>query len=512
MRFSPRLYAEKTPNKPAYIMARSGEVVTYCQLESRSNQCAHFFRNAGLKIGDHIAIFMENDSRLLEIAWAAQRSGLYYTVVSRHLMAAEVEYIVNDCDAQVLVTSYALSDIAESLVDKIPNVHTKLMVNGIALGYEDYDAAIKPYPTSPIDDELEGADMLYSSGTTGRPKGIMPGKLEDVFDADLEPDAYDFFDRFGYNSDMVYLSPAPLYHAAPLRYGMAVHRFGGTVIIMEVYDTLEALELIEKYKVTHSQWVPTMFVRMLKLSDTERLKYDVSSMQLAMHGAGPISVSTKEQMIEWWGPVLLEYYGGTEGNGLTLITSKEWLEHKGSVGKAVIGELHILDSNGAELPAGKIGTIYFSGGSSFEYHKDKEKTEQSHTSKGQSTLGDIGCLDHEGYLYLKDRKSDMIISGGVNIYPQETEQVLIEHSSVMDVAVIGVPNDDFGEEVKAVVQPRNFSEAGSELARELIEFCRSKISRIKCPVSIDFEEELPRTPTGKLLKRVLKQRYIEQTK
>jgi long-chain acyl-CoA synthetase len=507
MRFSPRAYAEKTPDKPAYIMAASGEVVTYRQLEERANQCAHLFREAGLKVGDHIAIFLENNPRYIEIVWAAQRSGLYYTAVSRHLTDSEVEYMVNDCEAKVLLTSYALNEIVASLSDRIPNVHTKLMIGGTVPGYQPYEAAVGLCPVTPIDDELEGAPMLYSSGTTGRPKGIVNVELVDAFDADLEPDAYAYYELFTYNQDMVYLSPAPLYHAAPLYFCLAVHRFGGTVIIMERYDTAESLAIIEKHKVTHSQWVPTMFVRMLNLPDHERLSYDVSSMQMAMHGAAPIAVATKEQMIDWWGPVLFEYYGGTEGNGATLITSEEWLGHRGSVGRAVLGEVRILDDEGVELPAGETGSIYFSGGTSFEYHNDPEKTQETRTSEGWSTLGDIGCLDEDGYLYLKDRKADMIISGGVNIYPQEAEHVLTEHEAVEDVAVFGIPNDDFGEEVKAVIQPKRMAEAGPQLESELIAFCRSKISKIKCPVSIDFKEEFPRTPTGKLLKRKLKELY-----
>ncbi len=509
MRFSPRLYAEVTPDKAAYIMANSGEEVTYRQLEERANQCAHFFRDVGLKNGDHIAIFMENSPRFFEIAWAAQRCGLYYTAVSRYLTVSEVEYILNDCGAKVFLTSKALQDVAEALGDKIPNVKVKVMINGITQGYNSYEDTISEFPIIPVKNEFEGSDMLYSSGTTGRPKGIISAIIEYPFDEDEDPEPWSYFDLFHYRQDMIYLLPAPLYHTAPLRYSMAVHRFGGTVIVMEGFDVLYSLYLIEKYKVTHSQWVPTMFVRMLKLPEKDRKKYDVSSMQMAMHGAAPISVGTKRQMIAWWGPVLVEYYGGTEGNGGTCISSEEWLEHEGSVGKSVMGEIHILDENGYELLAGEVGTIYFANGNSFEYYNDSEKTEESRSSKGWSTLGDIGYLDKDGYLYLKDRKADMIISGGVNIYPQEAEQVLIEHDDVIDVAVFGIPNDDFGEEVKAVVQPKDMSNAGPELERKLKTYCRSKISKIKCPATIDFKEDLPRTPTGKLIKRKLKELYFK---
>ncbi len=507
MRFTPRVYAKKTPDKPAYIMAESGEVVTYRQLEERANQCAHLFRKVGLRVGDHIAILMENNSRFLEIVWAAQRSGLYYTAVSRHLTTHEIEYIVNDCEAKVLITSTTLSSVAGPLIDKIPRVHTKLVVYGSIPGYTRYEPALESCPTTPIINEIEGAPMLYTSGSTGQPKGIINTDLTNPFDEDVEASPYPLFDYIGYSQSTTYLSPAPLYHAAPLYYILAVHRYGGTAIIMDKFGAVESLALIEKHKVSHAQWVPTMFVRMLKLPDEERLKYDVSSMQMAVHGAGPIAVSTKERMIAWWGPKLLEYYMGTEGNGLTMITSEEWLEHKGSVGRSALGTIHILDAEENELPVGEVGSIYFSGGNSFEYHNAPEKTKESFTSKGWSTMGDIGCLDKDGYLYLKDRKADMIISGGVNIYPQEAEKVLIEHDAVMDVAVFGVPNEDFGEEVKAVVQPMRLAEAGPDLEKKLIAYCQSKISKIKCPVSIDFKEEFPRTPTGKLIKRKLKETH-----
>jgi long-chain acyl-CoA synthetase len=304
---------------------------------------------------------------------------------------------------------------------------------------------------------------------------------------------------YGFDENTIYLSPAPLYHAAPLRFSLGALYAGGTVIVMEHFDALESLVLIEKHKVTHSQWVPTMFIRMLKLPEEQRLEFDISSLKIAIHAAAPIPIPVKEKMIEWWGPILFEYYAGTEANGLTAITSEEWMRHKGSVGRSFIGTAHILDEEDKELPPGEPGLIYFGDGQDFEYHDDPEKTKDSRSPQGWTTINDIGYLDEEGYLYLTDRASDTIISGGVNIYPREAENVLIMHPAVMDAAVLGVPNEEFGEEVKGVVQPRDMSAAGPELEQELMTYCRSKLSKIKCPVSIDFEAELPRTATGKLV-------------
>jgi acyl-CoA synthetase (AMP-forming)/AMP-acid ligase II len=318
---------------------------------------------------------------------------------------------------------------------------------------------------------------------------------------------------YGFDGDTVYLSPAPLYHAAPLRYNMTVQRLGGTCIVMEHFDEEQALQLIEKYKITHSQWVPTMFVRMLKLPEEVRTRYDVSSLRCAIHAAAPCPVPVKEQMIDWWGPVLYEYYAGTEGNGFVQLNSEEWLAHKGSVGRPLNCEIHICDDDGAEVPVGEAGTIYFEADDpdapQFQYYNDEKKTRDSRHPKHKhwTTLGDIGRLDEDGYLYLTDRKAFMIISGGVNIYPQEAENLLITHPKVADVAVIGVPNTDFGEEVKAIVQPMDWADAGPELEEELIAFCQSELSKIKCPRSVDFDKELPRHPTGKLYKRLIRDKY-----
>ncbi len=502
----PRKMVHDNPDKPAFIMASSGQVVTRLQLEETANRCAQMLRDLGLEIGDNVAIFMENIPGFFEACSAATRAGLLFTPISTHLTTAEVEYIVNDCGAKAFFTSFAKREVAAQLVDKMPEVTVRLMANGTIEGYESYEDKLAQYPAEPIADEMTGFQMVYSSGTTGRPKGV---KLN------VEPTPYgDMLDQanlivalYGLGEDTIYLSPAPLYHTAPLVFANLTLRAGGTVIVMEKFDALESLKLIDKYKATHSQWVPTMFVRMLKLPEEDRQGLDMSSQRIAIHAAAPIPIPVKEQMIDWWGPILFEYYAGTEGNGLCAISSEEWLTHKGSVGRAMMGVAKILDDNEEELPVGEIGTVYFADGLEFEYLNDPEKTAGCRTSQGWSTLGDVGYMDKDGYLYLTDRKSNMIISGGVNIYPQESENVLVTHPKVLDVAVLGVPHEEFGEAVKGVVQLRDPADAGEELARELIEFCRASLAKIKCPVSIDFVQELPRTPTGKLVKRLLKDKY-----
>ncbi len=501
----PGSHAKTNPDKAAYRMAASGETVTYGRLDEESNRGAHLFRSLGFGPQTHIALFMENHPRFLEVCWAAQRSGLVYTTISSRLTAPEVEYIVRDCGAQALITSKAKGDVAAELAKPLSDLQL-LMVGGSQAGYRSWEECIAAQPTTPIADETEGMDMLYSSGTTGRPKGVKTPFKERTLGT---PDAIHVLlgQMYGLKPESTYLSPAPLYHAAPLRYNMSLLRIGATSIVMESFDAVEALRLIEKYRVTHGQFVPTMFVRMLKLPEEERAKHDVSSLECAIHAAAPCPVPIKQQMIDWWGPVIHEYYAGTEGNGFAAINSTEWLEHPGSVGRALNSTLHIVGEDGQELPVREPGVIYFEGGGSFEYHNDPEKTAGSRDERGWSTLGDIGYLDEDGYLFLTDRKAHMIISGGVNIYPQEAENVLINHPAVTDVAVIGVPNEDFGEEVKAVVQPSDPQQAGPELERELLDYCREQLAHYKCPRSVDFEEELPRHPTGKLYKRLLKDRY-----
>ena len=504
----PYIHAQKTPNKPAVIMAASGETLTYRQLDERSNQVAGLLRGQGVQAGDHVAIFMENTPAFFEICWGAQRSGLYYTAISSRLTAQELAYILGDCQAKVLFTSPAMAAIIKKLPrDTLPNLATIYICAGDSAHGTSYEKALATVPVTPIPDESQGAPMLYSSGTTGRPKGVKRAMTAGA-PIDGEDRVHTLSSLlYGFNEDMVYLTPAPLYHAAPLHFTMAAHRAGATTVVMEKFDAAQALHCIEKYKITTSQWVPTMFVRMLKLPETVRNQYDLSSHICAIHAAAPCPVLVKKQMIAWWGTIINEYYAGTEGNGFCVINSEEWLAHQGSVGRAVSGVVHICDEEGRELPVGKEGLVYFESEEAFSYHNDKEKTRKSHLDNGWSTLGDVGRVDEEGYLYLTDRKAFMIISGGVNIYPQETENVLIMHPKVTDVAVIGVPNEDFGEEVKAVVQLTHEEDATADTAQELMDFCHEKLSSLKCPRSIDFEKELPRHPTGKLYKRLLRDRY-----
>jgi acyl-CoA synthetase (AMP-forming)/AMP-acid ligase II len=508
----PGAHAKTHPDKPAYIMAGSGQVVTYKELDDRSNRLAQLFHATGLRFGDAVAICMENHPRYLEVVWAAQRSGLYFTPINFHFNAEEIAYIVDNCDARVYVTSAHMAERAAGLVDLLPDrCTTRLMLDrpdGVA-GYDDYETAVAAFPAEPLEEELEGVAMVYSSGTTGRPKGIKYANPKRPV-GDPLPGFAGFGQTYGIDDQCVYLSPAPLYHSAPLQFCIAITRFGGTAIVMERFDPELALASIEKYRVTHSQWVPTMFVRMLKLPEETRARYDLSSQKLAIHAAAPCPIPIKQQMIEWWGPIIFEYYAATEGGGSTMISSEEWLAHPGSVGKPFGSKVHILDEEGNEVPTGETGVVWFEGGErslSFEYHKDPEKTRAAHSESGWSTVGDMGYLDEEGYLYLTDRRDFMIVSGGVNIYPQEAENLLITHPKVMDAAVFGVPNEEMGEEVKAVVQPIDWSTAGPELEAELMEFCREHLAHYKCPRSIDFMEELPRQPTGKLYKRLIRDRY-----
>ena len=502
----PCLHAARTPDKVAYRMAGSGETVTYGQLEERSNRFAQLLRARGLKAGDHIALMLENHPRFFEILWGAQRAGIIYTAISSRLTADEAAYIVGDCAARLVVSSMALAEVARALPARCPGVGSWLMIGDAPAGWEAYETAVAAQPASRLSDETAGTDMLYSSGTTGRPKGVFVAPELPAIDApgpgiELSRRVY------GIDENTVYLSPAPLYHAAPLRFNMVVMRLGGTCVLMEHFDAEQYLQLIEQHRVTHSQLVPTMFVRMLKLAPEIRQAHDLSSLKVAIHAAAPCPVPVKEQMIAWWGPIVHEYYAGTEGNGVPMVNSADWLTHKGTVGRAVIGVLKICDDEGNELAPGQEGTVYFAGGKTFSYHNDPAKTAQSRNRQGWTTLGDVGRVDDEGYLYLTDRKAYMIISGGVNIYPQEAENILVTHPKVVDVAVFGVPDDEFGEQVKAVVQPRDMAEAGPALAAELIAWCRERLAHIKCPRSIDFDAELPRHPTGKLYKRLLRDRY-----
>jgi len=504
-----RQQAMTDPDQPAIIMASSGETVTFGEYEDRANRAAHLLRDAGLRRGDHVAVFIENSPVMLEIEAGAERTGLYFTLINTHLSADEVAYIVANSQSKALFSSAAKREVAEAAAANSPGLKRMFMTGDGPLpdGWESYDALAASFPASPVPGESAGAAMLYSSGTTGHPKGIFRA-LPEGPPGDAVTGMQLAQAIFGFREGMVYLNPAPLYHSAPHASVAAALRLGSTVVVMERFDPERWLALVERYRVTHCQMVPSMFSRLLRLPEEVRARYDTSSLECIVHAAAPCPVHVKQAMIDWLGPVLQEYYAATEANGFTFCTSADWLAHPGTVGRPVLGELLILDGDGKKCPDGTDGTVWFRGATAFEYFRDPEKTAASRSSDGMaSTVGDVGHIGPDGYLYLTDRASYMIISGGVNIYPQETENILSAHPAVLDVAVIGVPNEDLGEEVKAVVQLADPAAAGPDLAQELIGFCRARLAHFKCPRTVDFVAELPRSETGKLYKRVLRDAY-----
>lgn len=501
----PSVHAATHPDKAAIIVAETGEVRTFADLDKASNKVAQFFRSRGLVAEDVVAIMLDNTPEYYNFTWGAQRSGLRYVCISSRLTADETDYILENSGAKIFIMSASLAATAAQLSTQLE----RYALDGALPGYQSWEDAVAPMPETPIADERAGVDMLYSSGTTGRPKGVRVPLPVDPNIAASNALVMLAMGLYRFNQNSIYLSPAPLYHAAPLRWSMTVHKLGGTVVMMKKFDPETVLSSIEKYGVTCGQYVPTHFVRMLKLPEEARSKYNLSSLDCAIHAAAPCPVPVKEAMINWWGPIIEEYYAGSEGNGMTFIGSKDWLDHKGSVGKAVLGIPHIMSDDGEiEMPVRSEGTIFFENPDHhFEYHDDKEKTSSSRNSKGWSTLGDVGWMDEDGYIYLTDRKSFMIISGGVNIYPQEIENHLITHPRVQDVAVVGGPHDEMGEEVIAVIQPVDMADAGDALRDDLIAYAREKLSGVKIPRRIDFLAELPRHDTGKLYKRLLRDGY-----
>ena len=501
----PRFVAKSDPHRAAIIMSNSGAQLSYAELEEKSNQIAHYLRVLGLTRGDVVAILMENRPEVFLVAWAAQRAGLYWTTIATKLLASEIQYILEDSGAKALVTSNTFMPAVTRIADELTSL-VILVADAEDNTFLDFTSAYSRMPTTSIPDESHGIDMLYSSGTTGRPKGIKPILPESPVDSPSRLAGL-MQSFFGIQTSCTYLCPAPLYHAAPLRWAMNVHRLGGTVVVMDRFDAEEALRLIEHHQIDAAQFVPTHFVRILKLPEPVRQRYNLNSLLTVVHAAAPCPRPVKEQMIAWLGPIIYEYYAGTEGNGLCAISAPDWLAHPGSVGKAIIGSLRICDEEGEPVSPGVEGQVFFEGGPVLQYHNDPQKTADSHNKYGWSSLGDVGWTDDDGFLYLTDRKSFMIISGGVNIYPQEIENLLITHSRVADAAVIGAPDSDLGERVVAIVQPADWRDAGPSLAEELGLFVRANLSPVKAPKQFDFMEELPRQPTGKLHKRAIREAY-----
>jgi acyl-CoA synthetase (AMP-forming)/AMP-acid ligase II len=496
-------HAAKSPDAPALITSE-GRTVPYAELYERSQQVAAALYSAGLRRGDAVALMLPNRPEFIEVTWGCQLSGLYYTPVNTHLTFDEVAYIVEDSEAKAVFIDESMAELGAQLLGNMPGVSTRIIVGEAAPSWIAYEHVLKGAGAVP--EPSDGSEMLYSSGTTGRPKAVrrpLPSENGSWAQSVLE---LALLHRYEMTASSLYLSPAPLYHAAGVNYTMAVNRVGAASVLMRKFEPETVLRLIELHRVTHAQFVPTMFVRMLKLPKEVRAKYDVSSLQCVLHAAAPCPVDVKHQMMDWFGPIIHEYYGGTEGFAGTTIGPDEWLAHPGSVGKPLT-TVHVLGADGEGLPPGAPGEIYFEGGPDFEYFKDPQKTASVSNAKGWRTLGDIGYVDDDGYLYLTDRSTFMIVSGGVNIYPQEIENLLVMHPKLADAAVFGVPNDEFGEEVKAVVQALDGVAYGPDLAAELVEYCRAHLASYKCPRSVDFDSALPRDPNGKLYKRRIRDRY-----
>jgi acyl-CoA synthetase (AMP-forming)/AMP-acid ligase II len=501
-------WAERQPEKTVLIFPETGETRTTSELDRRSNRAAQWLIGLGLRPDDTIALLCDNRPEFFEIAFATRRAGLHYTPLSIHLRPNEIAYVLQDSGAKAIIVSPALAELASELVAQGAVGGRLRFALGESLpGYDSYEASLARYQPGPLPERPVGRVFLYSSGTTGLPKGIRRALLPPSEHAGQEFDMH-WKHWYGFDQNTVYLSPAPLYHAAPNAYCMRTITEGGTVVVLKKFDAERCLQSIEHYRVTHSQWVPTMFVRMLALPDEVRKKYDLSSHRCAIHAAAPCPAEVKRAMIEWWGPIIKEYYAGSESIGTTVIDSETWLRKPGSVGPPVNNvKLHILDEQGAELPPHEVGQIWFEGGPAFAYHNAPEKTAAARNAKGWQTLGDLGSVDEEGFLYLSDRRADLILSGGVNLYPAEIEQVLVQHPAVREVAVVGVPHPDFGEQVKAVVVLRDETAAGPALAAELQDFARRHLAGPKVPRAVEFVQELPRSEAGKLLRRLLKEQH-----
>ena len=490
---------------PAAIMSDTGRRLSYRALDDASMRLARLFRAHGLVDGDRVAIILENTLEWFVAGWGARRAGLFFVPVNWHLKPAEVAYVLANSDARAVVTSARLLDLAAAAIDGLDGVALRLTTGPGRDGFRNLDDAIAPWPAEPLPVERDGGAMPYSSGTTGHPKGIMRELTDDRFGT---PNSLEVLlnGLYGIDASTVYLSPAPLYHSSPVGFTGAVLVAGGAVVVMPPLDAAAALAAIERHPAPHAQFVPPHFVRMLRLPEAVRRRYDLSSLRVVVHAAAPCAPDVKRAMIEWFGPIVHEYYAGSERCGFTAIDSADWLAHPGSVGRSLTGAIHILDlDTGAELPPGEVGGVWFENPVAFEYHKDAAKTAATFNDRGWGTHGDVGRVDAEGYLYLADRRSDLILSGGVNIYPQEVENALASHPAVADVGVIGIPHDEFGQEVRAVVQLAPDGPRPTEA--ELIGHARERLAHFKAPRSVVFTADLPRLPNGKLLRRELVARH-----
>lgn len=498
-------FATSQPDKPAFIAAETGESLSFGELNGRSIRLSRVLRKT-LEVGDRLALLMDNGPNYYVAAWAARRAGLRYVPVNWHLGVEEAAYIAANSDSRALIAGHRLQDLAQTLAARLPQLDLRLSDGGDIPGFQPLAKALEREPAEPLQPELEGVFMFYSSGTTGQPKGILRALSGQPFGARMGIENL-MAGLFMFDETARFYSPAPLYHAAPLGWTMGTQNLGGTAVVAARFDAEATLRHIQEHRVTHAQFVPTHFVRLLQLPAEVRAKYDLSSLRMVVHSAAPCPVEVKQQMMAWWGPILHEYYGASEGGGFTAVGPQEWLARPGTVGRSMTGAVHVVDDDGQELPVGETGHLLFESSERFEYHKEPGKTADYFNDKGWTRPGDMGRVDAEGYLYLTDRASHMIISGGVNIYPQEVEAVLTLHPAVRDVAVIGVPNADFGEEVKAVVQATDAASADAALGEVLIGYCRENLAAFKCPKTVDFVDHLPRLPTGKLLKRELRKRY-----
>ena len=501
--------AEEEPGHLA-LVAPDGTELKAGELLGRANQVVHALRQLGLRRGDTIAFVLPNSAEVFEIYLAAMQAGWYIVPINHHLVAPEIAYIVKDSGAQVFIGHERFADACLDAADEAEIPASRCLAVGEISGFASYAQLRDNQKTDRPADRSLGDTMNYTSGTTGHPKGVRRA-LSGADPDEMAIALAGILLLFGISprDDNVHIVGSPLYHTAVLRFSGAAIHMGHTVVLMDKWSAEGMLELIERYRVTHSHMVPTQFHRLLALPDDVRNKYDLSSLRHMIHAAAPCPVDTKHAMIEWWGPVIDEYYAASEGGG-TIVNTEEWLKKPGTVGKPwPISEIAIFDDDDNRLEANQIGTVYMAMDSGdFEYHKDKEKTQKNRIGKF-FTVGDVGYLDDDGYLFLCDRKTDMIISGGANIYPAEIENVLLGHPKVVDAAVFGIPNEDWGEEVKAVVQPVDGVEGTPELAQEILAWCEGRLAKFKTPKTIDFTDDMPRDPNGKLYKRKLRDPYWE---